>query len=483
LFIGDVLVAHGLVAPEDVASALERQRIEGGRLGENLIALGRLKPADLDMVLRGAPPAPRSIVETGLDPSLLLSLAVKAMYSGSAETPSQLVDILKLPPRTLQLVVEEAKERKLVEVLAPTGSGPFAELRYRLTEKGKQWALEALAQSQYIGPAPVSHAAYVDRIQRQRITNERIDHATIDQAFDNLVISEEFVYKIGPAVNSGQSILLYGPPGNGKTSVAERIGEIFTELIYVPYCFEVGGQIVTVFDRSIHKRAESKVTTKGTALRREDFDARWVLCSRPFITAGGELTLEMLDLSFNALAKFYEAPLHVKALGGVFLIDDFGRQIVSPEALLNRWNVPLESRVDYLKLHTGRSFSLPFDELVIFSTNLSPSDLMDPAFLRRIPYKLGVGAPNAEEYRKIFRIVSKALDLEASDEIIDLVLAALQKQNFPLASYQPKFIVSQVRAACKFQGVPAHFEPEAITMALSNLYIKEEPGQGAREVS
>jgi len=249
LFIGDILVAHGLVTTVDVASALERQKIEGGRLGENLIALGRLKPADLDMVLRGAPPAPRSIVETGLDPSLLLSLAVKAMYSGSAETPSQLVDILKLPPRTLQLVVEEAKERKLVEVLAPTGSSPFAELRYRLTEKGKQWALQALAQSQYIGPAPVSHAAYVDRIQRQRITNERIDHA---------VISEEFVYKIGPALNSGESILLYGPPGNGKTSVAERIGEIFTELIYVPYCFEVGGQIITVFDPSIHKRAESK---------------------------------------------------------------------------------------------------------------------------------------------------------------------------------------------------------------------------------
>jgi hypothetical protein len=483
LFIGDILVAHGLVTPDDVASALERQKIEGGRLGENLIALGTLKPTDLDMVLRGAPPAPSSIVETGLDPSLLLSLAVKAMYSGSAETPSQLADILKLPPRTLQLVIEEAKERKLVEVLAPTGSSPLAELRYRLIEKGRQWALEALAQSQYIGPAPVSHAAYVDRIQRQRITNERLDRAAIDQAFDNLVVSEEFVYKIGPAVNSGNSILLYGPAGNGKTSVAERIGEIFTDLIYVPYCFEVGGQIVKVFDASIHKRAQSKETTKGATLRREDFDARWVLCSRPFITAGGELTLEMLDLSFNGLAKFYEAPLHVKALGGVFLIDDFGRQIVSPKALLNRWIVPLESRVDYLKLHTGKSFSLPFDELVIFSTNLSPSDLMDAAFLRRIPYKLEVGAPNAEEYRKIFQIISKVLDLEASDEIIDLVLAALRKQAFPLASYQPKFIVSQVRAACKFQGVPAHFEPEMITMALSNLYPKEAQGQSARGVS
>ncbi len=479
MFIGDILVAHGLVTPDDVASALDRQKIEGGRLGENLIALGALKPTDLDMVLRGAPPAPRSIAETGLDPALLLNLVVKAMYSGSAETATQLSEILKLPPRTLQLVIDEAKDRKLVEVLAPSMGSPLAELRYRLIEKGKQWALEAFAQSQYVGPAPVTHSAYIDRIQRQRITNERVDRNAIDQAFDSLVISDEFIQKIGPAVNSGHSILLYGPPGNGKTSVAERIGEIFSDLIYVPYCFEVGGQIIKVFDPSIHKRAQAKETTKGAALRLEDYDSRWVLCSRPFITAGGELTLEMLDLSFNPIAKFYEAPLHVKALGGVFLIDDFGRQIVSPEALLNRWILPLESRVDYLKLHTGKSFSLPFDELVIFSTNLSPADLMDPAFLRRIPYKLEVGAPNPDEYRQIFRIISSAMDLEAPDDVIDLVIEALQSQKFPLASYQPKFIVSQVRAACKFQGLPPRFEPSMIRMALSNLYTKDSAARQA----
>jgi hypothetical protein len=195
--------------------------------------------------------------------------------------------------------------------------------------------------------------------------------------------------------------------------------------------------------------------------------------------AGGELTLEMLDLSFNVLAKFYEAPLHVKALGGVFLIDDFGRQLVSPEALLNRWILPLESRVDYLKLHTGKSFSLPFDELVIFSTNLSPSDLMDPAFLRRIPYKLEIGAPNEDEYRQIFRVISKALGLEAPEEIIDLVIHVLREENdFPLASYQPKFIVNQVRAACKFAGILPQFGPDMIKMALSNLYTREAPGRG-----
>jgi hypothetical protein len=182
-------------------------------------------------------------------------------------------------------------------------------------------------------------------------------------------------------------------------------------------------------------------------------------------------------LSFNTLAKFYEAPLHVKALGGVFAIDDFGRQIVSPEQLLNRWIVPLESRVEYLKLHTGKSFSLPFDELVIFSTNLAPRDLMDPAFLRRIPYKLEVVAPSREEYRRIFHIISKALGLEANDQVVDFIINALQVQNdFPLASYQPKFIVDQVRAACKFEGVTPQYRPDLVIKALSNLYTKDTPG-------
>lgn len=349
-----------------------------------------------------------------------------------------------------------------------------------MTEKGRQWATDALAQNQYIGPAPVSLAAYTHRIRSQRITNERVDRAAIETAFANLIVSDHFIQQIGPAINSGRSILLYGPPGNGKTSVAEKIGRIFNDVIYIPYCFEVEGQIIKVFDPSIHESIQREKAAKGS-LRREDFDHRWVPCRRPFIVTGGELTLEMLDLSFNALAKFYEAPLHVKALGGIFAIDDFGRQLVSPEALLNRWIVPLESRVEYLKLHTGKSFSLPFDELVIFSTNLAPKDLMDPAFLRRIPYKLEIGGPSHEEYRQIFGKVSRAFDLEAPDAIIDSVIHTLREENdFPLASYQPKFIVDQVQAACKFEGIPPQFRPDLLEMALGNLFTKDVPGAGPR---
>lgn len=475
MLLGDILVAQGLVTPADVAAALERKQAKGGGiLGEHLVALGKLDPADLERVMRAAPPLPRSIEETGLELSDLLNLLAKTMYSGGTDTPSKIADVLKLPPRTIQLLIEQAQERKLLDILGAAGVSAVSELRYVLTEKGKQWALEALGQNLYVGPAPVSLAAYTERIQRQRITNERVDRQAIDAAFANMVISESFVHQIGPAINSGRSILLYGPPGNGKTSVAEKIGGIFSDTVYIPYCFEVDGQVIKVFDPGIHRRMQRSAEGRST-LRREDFDQRWVPCRRPFIVAGGELTLEMLDLSFNALAKFYEAPLHIKALGGIFAIDDFGRQMVTPEALLNRWIVPLESRVEYLKLHTGKSFSIPFDELVIFSTNLAPRDLMDPAFLRRIPYKLEIGGPSPDEYRRIFRSVAKAADLEASDDTLDYVIAELRENSFPLASYQPKFICDQVRAAAKFEGIAPQLRPDLVGMALGNLFTKDSP--------
>jgi hypothetical protein len=477
MLIGDVLVAQNLVTPEDVQAALERQRSKGGILGEHLIDMGKLDPADLERVMRSSPPSPRTVEETGLSLPNLLNLVSKAMYSG-AETPSVIGSVLKLPQRVIQLVLEEAKERKLLDVLGSSGASVTSELRYALTDKGRQWAADALARNQYVGPAPVPLEALVERIQLQRITNERVDQAAVRRVFGDMIISEAFIQRVGPAINSGRSILLYGAPGNGKTSVAERIGSIFTDTIYIPYCFEVEGQIIKVFDPGIHKRVGRK--TEGAArstLRRENFDQRWVACRRPFIVTGGELTLEMLDLSFNALAKFYEAPLHIKALGGIFAVDDFGRQIVSPEALLNRWIVPLERRVEYLKLHTGKSFSLPFDELVVFSTNLAPRDLMDPAFLRRIPFKLEVEGPTPEEFRQIFKIVAKAFEMEASDAVVNLVIQHLSVDNdFPLASYQPKFLIDQVRAGCKFEGIAPQFRKDLVEMALGNLFTQDSPG-------
>ena len=479
--IGDILVAQRLVTADDLTAALERQRTEGGRLGETLIAMGKITPADLESVLHSTPIAPRSLEESGIALPDLLNLLTKVMYANGLETPSMMADLLKLPPLAMQQLLDQAKDRKLVDVLGSTGIRAVSELRYALTDKGKQWAQDAMALNQYIGPAPVPLDVYCDRVRRQSIANERVDRPAIDDAFAKMVIAEDFVQEIGPAINSGRSILLYGPPGNGKTSVAEKIGDMFRDVIYIPYCIEVEGQIIKIFDSGTHKPIRSAHPARNGKLRREDFDQRWVPCQRPFIVTGGELTLEMLDLSFNAQAKFYEAPLHIKALGGIFVIDDFGRQIVSPEALLNRWIVPLESRLDYLKLHTGKSFSLPFDELVIFSTNIAPSELMDPAFLRRIPYKIEVTAPSKEDYRRIFCAVAAAGGFDCGNEMADFVITELREKNdFPLASYQPKFLVDQLRAACKFRGVPPHFRPELLERALKNLYTKNAPGHGVR---
>jgi len=476
MFIGDILVANKLVTPADVTAALEWQKRQGGRLGDILVAQGKLRPEDFEAIIHGAPTAPRTLVETGLDVHTLLNLMVKAMYSGAAETPSGIARFLKLPHRPVQQLIELAQQRKLLDVLgAAGGTEGSSEMRYVLGENGRRWAINALEQNQYVGPAPVSLESYIDRIQRQDIAHERIDRAAIERAFSDLVIEPGFVHQIGPAINSGRSILLYGASGNGKTTTAEKIGGIFSDVIYIPHCFEVEGQIIKVFDPGIHQPVERSTRSgHSRALRREDLDQRWVPCRRPLIITGGELTLEMLDLRFNSLAKFYEAPLHVKALGGTVVIDDFGRQMVQPEALLNRWIVPLESRVEYLKLHTGKSFAIPFDALVIFSTNLAPRDLMDTAFLRRIPYKLEIMAPNADEYRRIFRAASGALGLSAADEVIDYVIAKLRNYgDVPLAGYQPRFIVDQVIAACKFEGIAAQYRPEFVDMALANLHPKD----------
>jgi SpoVK/Ycf46/Vps4 family AAA+-type ATPase len=268
-------------------------------------------------------------------------------------------------------------------------------------------------------------------------------------------------------------MLLYGPPGNGKSSFAHALGGVFSDVIYVPYAIIVEGQIIRFHDPSIHavvSPTELGDESEISFIRAEEYDARWVPCRRPFVATGGELTMEMLELRYDATGHFYEAPLHLKALGGCFVIDDFGRQLVSPKNLLNRWITPLENRFDYLKLHTGKSFTVPFEELVIFSTNLEPEDLMDAAFLRRLPYKIEVGAPSIELYKRIFEQECERQGLTLPNKSFDSIVQRITKEKgLELAAYQPSFIVDQVVATCRFMGQAAHFEPRFVDYAVDNL--------------
>ncbi len=291
------------------------------------------------------------------------------------------------------------------------------------------------------------------------------------------MLSSDILRRLGPAANSGRAILLYGASGNGKTSLAEALGETFQQCIYIPYCIEADGQIIKIFDPAVHRPVTSQQDSGNSRSRpiylpQIEYDPRWVRCRRPIIISGGELTLEMLDLEFDPHSKYYEAPLQVKATGGVYIIDDFGRQRVRPHDLLNRWIFPLERKVDFLTLHTGKKFELLFDQLVIFATNFPPDELMDPAMLRRVHYKLHVVPPNLDDYKEIFRRICEMYRLEYSEGIISyLVNSFYNKHKIPLAAFHPKFIVEHVIAACNYAGQPPGLNQQLLADALENLYV------------
>lgn len=474
--IGDILVAAKLVTAADVRAALRRQADHGGRLGENLVALGVAGREELQQFLNCVPAAPLTIADTGLNETDLLTLVVKLMYVGSLRTTSDIAEAIRLPRNLVVQLVELAAGRGLLSAAGTLSATTLSDARYNLSDSGRQWAVEALAISQYAGPAPVSLDAFRQRVLLQKLTNEIVTAARIREAFAGLTVSDAFVERIGPAINSGRAILLYGPPGNGKTSIALRISRVFRDIVYVPYAVMIDNSVMRVFDQSVHQPLsvdeEADSALAVPSMRREAVDTRWVPCQRPFVVAGGELTLEMLDLRYDGGSGVYEAPLHIKAYGGCLVIDDFGRQLVSPTALLNRWVVPLESRMEFLRLHTGKTIAVPSEELVIFSTNLEPEDLMDPAFLRRIPYKLEIPGPSRSEFKEIFQSVAHEHGLTLTHDIFDFVVTELaDRKQMDLAYYQPQFIVEQVVSACRFAGIKPGFEARFLEYAIANLRV------------
>ncbi len=485
--LGKILLKKKIVTQEQIDQALAHQKEFGGRLGDCLVAMGFLEQDHLKGVMTDPPKAPQTPEDSGIPVGELRNLLLKIMATMELQSPGQIADVMKLPRPVVKTLIDEGVEHRIIETLGAAGDGAMmGDLRFTLTTQGKERAAKALEHNTYIGAAPVSLETYTDQIQKQKITNERVNPRQVESAFDNLVIAQQFMDNIGPAINSGRSILLYGPPGNGKTTIAERIAHIFSNVVYIPYCVQVDGQIIKVYDPAVHVEVAREEENTGKSIRRDSVDRRWVPCERPIVITGGELNMEMLDLKYNPQARFYEAPLHIKALGGTFIIDDFGRQLVSPEEILNRWIVPLQSRVDFLKLHTGKSFEIPFDELIIFSTNLQPKDLMDPAFLRRIPFKLETIGPNVDQFRDIFAAIAGKSGLEVPDEVFDYVVAELeQRTGGELACYQPAFIIDQVLCACKYTSSPPVMERSLVERAIGNLFADptHKPAEDPAEAS
>lgn len=407
-------------------------------------------------------PPPSTIEETGIRASILEEIALKIVARERDLTTRALGDAMGLGPGVTDELVQRLRKAVLVEVTGHTAAG------YRLspTAGGRAHANALAAVNQYAGPAPVPLGAYVESVRAQAISNARVRPDAVRQAFHNLVLDDEVVRQVGIGVASGSPVMLFGPSGTGKTSVAERIPLIFAGGVFVPHALEVDGEIIVVFDPAVHRVAGTPPPLQH--------DRRWVYCERPFVVAGGELTMETLDLKYNATSGYYSAPPQMRANAGVFVIDDFGRQRMRPEELLNRWIVPLDRGVDYLTLQGGSKFAVPFALLVVFATNLDPATglaadagaaLTDTVFLRRIPNKVRVGYATDAQFHEIFRRACVQAGLTYDALLVDRIILLLGHLHQPLRPSLARDIVRHVKWEARYEGLQAELSAATIARA------------------
>lgn len=413
------------------------------------------------------------IDDTGLTEGFIQDLALKVMYLRGQLTGRDIATIVHLPFQSVVgPIMEFLKREQMCEVKGSGGLGA-ASYQYTITSKGAARAREQLERTTYAGPAPVPWDIYVMAIKAQGGKRVSVNPQIMSQSLSHLVLEKDVFSKIGPAVNSGRSIFLYGPPGNGKTTIAESIGAmILKNDIYIPYSVEVDGQVVKLYDEISHEAVPEAVSA-GNGLSSHRRDARWIRVKRPVIMVGGELTLDGLELVYDPINKYYEAPFQMKANGGMFLIDDFGRQQIRPRDLLNRWIVPMEKNIDFLALHTGRKVEVPFEVLIVFSTNLPPRDLVDEAFLRRIRHKIEVTSPSFDSYREIFARVAKSRNVPYEEQGVRYLLQEYYvKKNRKLRASHPRDILDQLLDIAGYMGVEPRLTKELIDQAAESYFVE-----------
>jgi len=412
-------------------------------------------------VVGGPTHKPLSIPEVGLRQAVLEELALKTLYLSG---PFSVLELSKLMRLSFEVANELLKRLRTEQLCQVTGmSGQIANLA--ITSQGRTRAQEILAQSQYSGPTPVPLSSYVEQVKKQCVTNVEVHPADVERAFSQLVLDSETLWQLGTALNSGNAIFLYGPPGVGKTTIAETLSRVLAEdHVWLPYAVEVDGQVITVYDPTVHHHMDN--------LEPHGHDDRWVLCRRPAVQVGGELTIEMLDLQYNPATKFYSGPVQMKANNGVLIIDDFGRQRVRPDDLLNRWVVPLDRRIDFLTLAGGRKIEIPFEMLVVFASNLDPTQLLDAAFLRRIQTKIRIGASTPQEFREIFRRIAVQrgihFEFEVADTLIDFIQNNLKQE---LRSCYPRDIVNQICWAAKYESTAPVLNHRTVMRAIESYFL------------